>query len=418
MKRLFFILLFVFAVQNSFSQIKIIKTDEVFDYGRANNIIDIKIVNNTILIPVELKRNLRVYFILDSGVTYPIITDPMIVNLIDLEYERSFELTGYGREEPLLAHVADGFEYSIGSYPEMFLEKVVFLDKPLPIDESLGEPVYGILGYSFFKNFHIKIDFGREKMYIKDPEDEQRYNSKYKCFSMEVIANRPFIELETNNDNRSEKLKLLIDTGFTGAVNLYPHKEDLLGVNQPKISNYLGIGLNGIVTSTMFKLDELNFNELFKLKSVTTNLMDSISLKNTTIQNYSDGSIGVETLRRFIVVIDYQNNLLRLRRKNSSYGDKFRYNASGIRVQEFFDQKGKRKVILTHIRSESNAEQAGLLREDVLLKIDGKNVSQYALEDIYRRLNNFSEPERSILVLRNDKEQEFDFTINNEVPWN
>lgn len=419
MKQVLLILFFLFTCQNLFCQIKIITEDDYFNKKRSSkNIVDLKIVNNTILVPLELKRGLRVYFILDTGAIHPIITDPLIVNLIDLKYERSIELTGYGIEEPILAHVASGFEYSIGGYDEKFTEKVLYLDESLNIYEKLGEPVYGILGYSFFKNYHVKIDFELERMYLTKPDKKHRYGRRYKCFPLEIIANRPFIRLQTENNNQKNSLKMLIDTGFSGAVNIYPHQNEILEEEQAIIPHYLGVGLNGLVTSTMFKLDELHFNDIFTLKSVTTNLMDSISLVNTNIQNYSDGSIGVETLRRFYVIFDYANGHLVLRKKHSTFNDKFHYNASGIRIQEVYPKDGNRMIILSNIREESNAAIVGLAKKDQIIEIDGKNVRNLEIETIYKRLNNFSEPNRTITVKRNNELKTFQFKINNEVPWN
>lgn len=419
MKYFLFGFLLLAGIQKSSSQIKILTDDDFFNQKHASlNTIELKIINNTILVPVQLKGGLRVYFILDTGVTNPIITDPMIVNLLGIEYERSYELTGYGTDRPILAHVGNNFEYSIGAYPESFTGQVIYLDQALHIDELLGEPVYGIIGYSFFNNFHVKLDFSREKMIIKKPNQTYKYGKKYKKIPLEIIGNKPFIQVETENNEATDSLKLLIDTGFTGAMNLYPQNEHILATEEPNIPNYLGIGLNGLVTSTMFKVDELNLNSQFQLPSVSTNLIDSTSLINTSIQNYSDGSLGIEVLRRFIVVFDYSNKMMFLRKKSSQFNDEFLYNASGIRIREDFDRSNNRMIKITHLREASNAKQIGLLEDDEIIEIDGRNVSGQKIESIYERLNNFDEPNRSILVNRNDSTRMYQFIINNEVPWN
>lgn len=399
-----------------FCQIEIIKQEDVFRKGRRNSV-QIKIVNNTILLPVQLQNNLKVYFILDTGVTNPIITDDLITALLPLTIERSFQLKGYGMDKPLRAFVADGFEYSVGHFKKKIAEKVIILEEPIALNEFLGEPVYGILGYSFLKNYNVKIDYQRELIYLREPEEEQSYPKRYQSYDVEWIGNRAYIQLPVKNQTYQDTLKLLIDTGFTGAMNLYPEQAPLLQPNQPYIDHYLGIGLNGLITSKLFKIDALLFDDGQALESVTANLLDRASLINTTIQDYSDGSIGNEILRRFLVVIDYENNRLLLK-KRRSFSDEFHYNASGIRIKEKTNDDGKKMYVISHLRLFSHAYFIGLLIDDEIVSIDGKRVNNKPIEELYERLNDFSEPFRELVVKRNEIELTFEFKINTSVPWN
>ena len=394
--------------------IKVINSRSDFKDETKFNGIDVKIINNTILLPVTLSNGFQVYFILDTGVSTPIITDPIITPFLNLELIRSFEVTGYGADEPLLAHVAEDLEYTVG--PEHhFKEPVIVLDQAIDLQGIIGEPVYGLIGASIFKNNHVVIDFARSKIHLKSSENPPRYPKRYKKLELDVIAEKPFINTEVSTQAGTDSLLMLIDTGFTGSINLYPHKGELLDSAQQTIENYIGIGLNGVVQSTLFRSEHINLAST-KVKEPLIHLMDEESLVNTTISNYSDGSLGNEILRRFRIAIDYTNEAIWLKPRRSRLREDFHYNASGIRLVQVYDEEIDQDVIfIATIREGSTAEESGLLPLDKVVTIAGKKADKMSLKKAYQLLNDFGDPKRRITINREDEILSFTFTINTNI---
>ncbi len=120
-------ILFLFLWSSrSISQIQIIDPDE---FSNRKGEIDIEIINNLILVPIDLYYNLRLYFILDTGVSTTIITDPILLDLLNLESIREIKINGYGDDEPLDAYVSSGFNFKLNEFYKFKDQNVIILKK-------------------------------------------------------------------------------------------------------------------------------------------------------------------------------------------------------------------------------------------------------------------------------------------------
>jgi S1-C subfamily serine protease len=129
--------------------------------------------------------------------------------------------------------------------------------------------------------------------------------------------------------------------------------------------------------------------------------------------NNRNGSLGGGILKRFTIFFDFQGSQILLK-ENGYFNDPFNYNMSGLEIQHagvqwvkdelnrdsssknllnvndvVFDKRSLRykftlKPIfeIATIRKDSPAEKAGLLVGDVVLKIDGKNISNLTKQRI------------------------------------
>jgi predicted metalloprotease with PDZ domain len=140
----------------------------------------------------------------------------------------------------------------------------------------------------------------------------------------------------------------------------------------------------------------------YKFKNVPINVFDDDY--NVTSYPHLGGLIGNDLLRRFNVVINYDQKEIHLL-PNSHFYDQFDYAYSGI---ELYMINGH--IIIGDVAKDSPAEKAGLQEGDVVVAINKnfiQSISLYkaALQNINEGVN--------IIVMRDGKLQEFKFKVKN-----
>jgi C-terminal processing protease CtpA/Prc len=127
---------------------------------------------------------------------------------------------------------------------------------------------------------------------------------------------------------------------------------------------------------------------------------DEQSIKNVTSMVRRHGNLGGEVLRRFHVFFDYtrQEMLLKPARK---FKDPFNYNMSGIDVGT--PLPGLPYYIIADISAQSPAEIAGLKKDDQILFINGKNASEYSLNEIIELFQSKVGKKITLTVMRETK---------------
>src|SRR5690606_26229712 len=103
----------------------------------------------------------------------------------------------------------------------------VILEQDFNISSGIGVPINGILGYEFFKNHVVEIDYLRHKINLyKDIHSiQKKIDKKFEKVPITFEANKPYLTAEVllNNDFH-DTLKLLLDTGNSDAVWLFQNK--------------------------------------------------------------------------------------------------------------------------------------------------------------------------------------------------
>lgn len=421
MRLLFLIGYFLAFVPNTFTQLKVLDGNENFDNDR--NQLSFKFINNNILIPVDLGNELILYFILDTGVKTTIITDPILINILDIPLERSINLRGYGTDAPIPAWVSTKFNYKLNEQYSFTNQDVIILKDAINLDQFLGEPVYGILGYDFLKDHEITISYLRERLLIKTPKNEKKIErlkrkKNVKVYDLEFKGSKPFITTTVSNGEAIDSLKLLVDTGFSGAISLYPNQKTESFLKEPMIRNYQGYGMNGLILSKFIKLESIEMSPKNVLKQVSTQYIDSLSLLNVSHTKLSDGSIGNDILKRFTVSLDYKNEKMYIRPLRSRINKPFRYNKAGIRVLFNFNQILGDHFIIQSVREDSEAYNAGLQHGDVLISINGKSTAKMSLTKVYEALNNYDTDKRELVIKRKNETIDIKFNLAGNIEWN
>lgn len=392
--------------------------------------VDFELINNLIVVPVEV-NGVKLSFLLDSGVSKPILFN--IINLSDSLRINNVEtvfLRGLGADGSIEALKSKGNFVKIGNAINVNQEIYVVFDEGINFTPRLGVPIHGIIGYDIFKDFIVEVKYSSKTLIFHNPRT-YNYKECKKCqtFDLTLSQNKPYIDGVVKGNSEEVPVKLLIDTGGSDALWLFEDKsKGLTPVDGKYFEDYLGKGLSGSVHGKRTKISSFSLKS-FEFKDVNVAFPDSSSI--SIARNYKDrsGSISGELLKRFNIIFDYGNGKITLK-KNSSFKAPFYYNKSGIVLEQdgirIIRETGNRfsygqdsnesatKIVLqtsynyvfkpaftiVELRKGSPAEKAGLLLEDIILRVNNKDTANLKMQEITTM---FSDDDGKLIKLSIDR---------------
>lgn len=382
----------------------------LIDKNRRSAKVKFELVNNLIILPVEL-NGVELSFLLDTGVNTSVLLNIEEGDSLELKNAEKINLRGLGGEELIEAYRSVGNELRLGKVSCKDLTLFLIYDADVNFSPRLGIPVHGIIGYDFFKDFVVEINYSRRFLRLHNPDRFSKKLSRYNEMTMRFFQNKPYIQATVELEGKVVPVTLLIDNGLGDAVWLFNENVDIQ-VPENSFEDFLGLGLLGDVTGKRSRVGYLELGG-YRLNDVTAAFPDSASVQGLKLFAERNGSIGGEILKRFNVVFDYDLQKIYLR-KNRFFNDPFNYDMSGITLEhsgfvivesyvnvskpesarddnEIIFETGlqtrkkfelKPAYRIVSVRKDSPAYQAGLQAGDELVKINGRDVFRYDLEDI------------------------------------
>jgi hypothetical protein len=317
-------------------------------------------------------------------------------------------------------------------------------DPNLNFAPRLGVPVHGIIGYDFFKDFIIEINYASKYIKLHSPENyKPKRCSSCEVFDIEFFNNKPYIEGVVTMKDEEIPVTLLIDSGGSDALWLFHDKERGVNVPEKHFEDFLGRGLNGSVYGKRAKIDAFAMGK-FKLKRVNAAFPDSTSISFARKFKDRSGTISGELLKRFNIIFDYPNRKISLKR-NRNFSNPFYYNKSGItlehdgvRVVKTVEKdrgiarfqsanqsvatsdlivSGSYKYTLApsfrivELRIDSPAYRAGLQIGDVILSINNKQAHLYSLQQITQMFFDHDGKRIKLLIDRKGVQKKVEFKL-------
>lgn len=409
--------------------------------GRNSQKVKFQLINNLIVIPIEVNGT-KLSFILDSGVSKPILFN--LSNQDDIQINNVSEITikGLGEGEPIKALSSKQNSFKLKTIENSNQLLYVVLDKDLNFSPALGIPIHGIIGYDLFKDFVVDINYASETIKFHRPETyAHKSRKKAETLPISIRNRKAYIEGQVFLKKDDEvPVRLLVDTGSSDAIWLF--EDELIDLPEKNYHDFLGEGLNGSIFGKRTKVNSINLGSfaLQNAKAAFPDMQSFGSIKNLGNRN---GSIGGEILKRFNIVFDYPNSRITLK-KNSNYKKPFQYNLSGITIQHngvryvsesIADGRGVVKnedrnfgnvqillenrtkislvpeIVVSGIRAGSPAHEAGLREGDVVLAVNGKKIHRYKLQEVMHMLDEQEGKKVKVLIERANNDLQFSFTL-------
>ena len=288
---------------------------------------------------------------------------------------------------------AEGF--GKGSGPETFVvEKTVTLGiKDFPIltgqtyvldlggfEDGMGVHFDCVLGLPLFAHYVVEIDFAKRQLMLYDPRGFE-YSGPGHRVPLRVAV-PPTIEAGViTPDGRTVKATVGLDLGSDAIFDFQPSFQSVhhvLSAGQAEVP-IDEIGLGGIFHMSIVRLPSVEIAG-YKLDKPLVAFMHTSPGPSLSA---NDGYVGNALMRRFTVIFDYSRERV-IFEPNSSFGDPFKGNMTGIKVNPESDPTRGFEVV--YVEERSPAAKAGLHEGDTIVEIGGVPCSSLMFESFREML--------------------------------
>ncbi|MBA4851868.1 aspartyl protease family protein [Emticicia sp. BO119] len=343
---------------------------------------------NLIVLKATLDDSDTLRFILDTGVTSTIVTDPKRALTLDVKYVRRVKITGAGEGGDLMANVSVGHTIRMGDIVATQQNIVVLDEDVLKLSEFLGVPIHGIFGHDIFSNFVVTIDFEHKMLSLTDPNKFKYKRSMGTIYPIVLTQSKPYTDAiaMVSNDNKEIPMRLVIDTGAGHALLLNASEKEPIQLPGKVMRANLGRGLNGEINGHIGRVDKIRMGSL-EMKDILASFPDSLSfsMKFPPTTQGRQGSIGCELLRRFTVTLNYKDGYMILKPIKNRIKETFEHDMSGMDVRARGDQFNQ--YYINKVIENSPAYDAGLKEGDEIIFVNNQNVKDMAISEIYKILS-------------------------------
>jgi len=418
----------------------------LFEKGVDKVIIPFKFINNLVFIPIKV-NGVELNFLLDSGVEETILFSMEDKKEVSFSNVEKITLRGLGEEESIEGLKSTNNILEIkGAKSSKHLLYIV-LDQSFNLSSHIGIPVNGIIGYNFLKTNLVEINYEKKRItvYRDNEKNRKRIGRKFQTVPITIERSKPYIASSIVINSIEIPVKLLIDIGNSDAIWLFENNKKSIKIPAKNFEDYLGKGFSGDVEGKRAQITKFTFSK-FEFHNPIIAFPDSTSIKNVRMVQDRAGSVGSEILKRFSVVFDYPNQKMFLK-KNNNFNTPFNYNKSGVELQHYGLQWVQETVrletvpliksdnlvvqpndaennfkykfvlkpiyIIANVRKNSPAAISGLLKGDIVVRINNMPAYQYTLEKINSLLKSEEEKWITFEVERDSQLLVFKFQLLN-----
>ena len=334
--------------------------------GGLNSVsLPFRLLNNHIYIEAKVDGKGPYTFIVDTG--GHTLLSPRVASEVGLKVMGAGVSSGAGEGKSTTGYAR---------YREIELGPVRLTDQPAFItniyDRSIeGIPVDGMVGFELFARFAVRLDYGAKTMTITDFSAFDPSGAgtpvPFKFYD-HLPAVRGLI------DNLPARFD--IDTGSRAELDItspFVAQNQLRDRYRPGIDAITGWGVGGASRSYVVRVPSLTFGSV-KVPSVVAGLSQD---KRGSISdpNY-DGNVGSGLLKRFAVSFDYSRQTMYLKPVDPPPADAGHFDRSGIWMNA-----ADAGFEVVNVSPGGPAEQAGLVKGDIITAIDGKPARAEELSD-------------------------------------
>lgn len=297
-------------------------------------------------------------FIFDTGCG-GMSLDSMTAQRLNLvPHPSSAFIRGIGgvRQEKLL----DGMRLRVGT---VTLDSITMQVNNYDILSSVyGEHIDGILGYTFFSRYLVRVDYDSSRMDIYS-EGPVKYPKGGYLLRPQLVG-LPMMEGRLN-DARDINMRFYFDTG-AGLCLLFSSEftadSAVFGSKRKRPVRTEGAGLGGKKAMQLTTLKTFSIGP-FRFHQIQTYVFDD----SYDVTNYPQlgGLIGNDLLRRFNLILNYARSEIYLV-PNESFNQPFDYSYSGVTLALIGG-----KIVVADVMKDSPGEEAGFREGDVVLEVNG-----------------------------------------------
>lgn len=367
--------------------------------GKGETKFPFELIRNQIVIPVEMDGS-TLKLILDSGMPADgvlLFGSPHIDDL-ELQYVGKASVMGVGGKTVEADLVMD----KTVNLPGMELRNQMVIVMPHDSIRNLYfEEKDGIIGFSLFNRFVLKIDYDSMKITLVEPGKFQ-YAGSGQEFKVAVTNNRIFLPVSLKTIQEVTILaNLVVDTGNSATLTL--NADSSKGIAVPE----------KCITYTTRSINDEIFRYAGRISGVHLGgiTFDNVLCSFRTRENEppppweKEGNLGLEMLRRFNLIFDIPSKRI-IFESNHHLNEPFEFNMAGF--QFIRNEYGHFKI--THIIPNSPASQLELAEGDQIININGKPSDEYTYDDLNEILR-LEGKLIKLMILRSGQEKEVNLKL-------
>jgi hypothetical protein len=357
--------------------------------------IPFRLINQHIVLPAIVNGQGPLQIVLDTGMPAEglALNDGEKVASLHLTYLDNVRVMiggvgGNGQAKP--ARMAEGLTIQIGSLK--LLDARATLLPPIPGFAAYSD---GVIGAALFRHFAVTVDNDRGVVVLRKPG---AYEPPAGAAVIPLTEDHPAPRIEARvrlGDGASIPVQLAVDLGASHAVSLNETGSNGIAVPAHTLATVIGRGLSGPLTGRVGRIRSLELGGLV-LSDVVATFPDA-KYRTQPGMNLGDGNLGNGALSRFNVTLDYAGRRMVLQPSRRA-GDPFEWDMSGMLAEP----TGEGAVRVREVLDGSPAAEAGVRKEDRVVKIAGQPVDEKSYFDLREKLRKDGETVK-VELLRGSK---------------
>jgi hypothetical protein len=338
-----------------------------------------QLVNQHIVLPVLVNGAGPFRIVLDTGMPMEQIglhdtakTEALHLSCLDNVQVMVGGAGGSGKAKPV--RMAEGLTLQIGDLK--LSDAGATLLPPIPGFSAYSD---GVIGGVLFRHFAVTVDNDRGLVILRRPES---YQPPSGAAVLRLTRNHAASYVEATvqvGEAAPVSVSLVVDLGATHAVSLNEREEAGIVVPPSAIATTIGRGMSGYLEGRVGRIRSIELGGL-KLTDVVATFPDRRHQSPRGMDS-RDGNLGNGVLSRFNVTFDCAGERMVLQPARR-FTEPFEWDMSGIQAEPTPDGSMRVREVLAN----SPAAEAGVRKEDLLVRIAGRPVDAKNYFDLREKL--------------------------------
>jgi hypothetical protein len=338
------------------------------------------LVDDHIILPVRVNGSEPLNFVLDSGAGAMAIIDSRASRALQLELGAEVPVSGAGTGADPIAHIVSDTDFSAGELSLQGLSVIYLPLDAIPFFDDLDDVYFdGVIGAPFFSRFIVDIDYDRQLVTFTEPsaaaERLANLGDSWQEAPLQIESGVPYMTARVDpGQGEPVEVKLLVDTGFRGALSLTPATHD--GLSEPlEYFQSVDQGLSGDMVSRVAMSESLNLSG-YQVHGLPVRY----AMAGGESESDSNGIVGNAVLQKFNLAFDYPNKRLHLT-PNQKFDAPLQVDRSGLQIRPHVAGG-----IVKRIAPGSTGQASSLQPGDIITSFDNRPVSYQSIADLKRAL--------------------------------
>ena len=377
LKKIMIFILLLLLIESSQAQQGIYSQQDLLQ-GNKKVSIPFRFVHNFILLEVRIFGGIPLNLIFDTGAEHVIIFKREYTDLLQIPYDKRIPIMGSDLSREIYALITRNVLLEIPGLAPKPYDLLVLEEDYFNLEELIGTHVDGIIGGGFFKNLVIQLDYRRNCMTLHN-HAQFEIPKDHIVLPIRMKTNKPYVDAEASlQDGSVVTVDLLVDTGAGVPLLLHNNSHPSLKLPEKYIRGRLGMGLGGFLEGYIGRINKLSVGEV-EFTGIVTSYQEIQEDWLFDKDRFRHGILGNQLLSRFSVYFDYIHSQLIVKPYHSKQKP-FQMDRSGMMIFAYGLEFNK--FIVRDIIPNSPAEEADILPNDLILRIQGYPTHFFSLAGI------------------------------------